>query len=372
MSRSLSQRATLQVGADAAKAIMETAVLGDSIDADTMGWWPSACALTGQRMRNLYNGGVGGDTTTMALARIANVIYQTPDVCIIGGGVTNDIAQGFAAATTQTNLTSMVTQLRAAGIKPLFRNCPPRGAGVAPYNTDALAIAAVNAHTTWLAGYAASQGLEVFDIYTPLVNPATSLYTAGYSDDGIHPNAVGSLVVARAFRDNLPKVFKNAAPFDLTKKNMGTRVTNPLNIGATSGVANGWSNGSGFTTKDISSAAPAGNWQHFARTDAPWAVATQQPVIPGGTPLILGYRMSVAAGTAIVSYRFKDNANTAVGGWVSNSIRVAATKSEEFIHIIRAISPANASSMEIWIENQRDGLGPAVDFYIAQFTLVAK
>jgi hypothetical protein len=308
----------------------------------------------------------------MALARIANVIYQSPDVCIIGGGVTNDIAQGFAAATTQANLTSMVTQLRAAGITPLFRNCPPRGAGAAPYNTDALAIAAVNAHNTWLAGYAAAQGLEVFDIYTPLVNPATSLYTAGYSDDGIHPNAVGALAAGRYFRDHLPRVFKNAAPFELTKKNMGTRVSNPLFIGHTGGVATNWGNGSGFTTKDINSPAPAGNWQHFARTDSPWAVATQQPAIPGGTPLIFGYRMSVAAGTAIVSYRFKDAANAAIGGWVSNSIRVAALKTEDFIHIIRATSPGNAASVEIWIENQRDGLGPAVDFYIAQFTIVAK
>jgi hypothetical protein len=266
----------------------------------------------------------------------------------------------------------MVTQLRAAGITPLFRNCPPRGAGVAPYNTDALAIAAVNAHNTWLAGYAVSQGLEVFDIYTPVVDPATSLYLAGNSDDGIHPNAVGALKVARAFRDKLPRIFKNAAPFDLTKKNMGTRVTNPLNIGATSGVANGWSNGSGFTTKDISSAAPAGNWQHFANTGTAWCLATQLPAIPCGTQLIFGYRMSVALGTAIVSYRFKDNTGTAVGGWVSNSIRVAATKAEEFIHIIRAASPASATSMDLYIENQRDGLGPAVDFYIAQFTITAK
>jgi hypothetical protein len=300
---------------------------------------------------------------------MANVLYQTPTVCIIGGGVTNDIAQGFTPATTQANLTSMVTQLRAAGITPLFRNCPPRGAGVAPYETDAKAIAAVNAHNTWLAGYAAAQSIDLFDIYTPLTEPTTSLYKAGYSDDGIHPNKVGALAAGRAFRDNLPKTFKNAAPFELTKRNVNTRMTNPLNIGGSGGIASGWSNGSGFTTKDITSPAPVGYWQHYAKTEGACALATQQPSIPGGSPLTIGYRMSVAAGTAIVSYRFKDAANTAAGGWVSNSIRVNALKTEDFIHIIRANPPSNAASMEIWVENQRDGLGPAVDFSFAQFTI---
>ena len=351
--------------------VMDTAVLGDSIDADSTGWWPTACGLTEQRMRLLYNGGVGGDTTAMALARIANVIYQAPKVCIIGGGVTNDIAQGVAAATTKANLTSMVTQLRAAGITPLFRNCPPRGAAVAPYDTDALAIEAVNAHNTWLAGYAASEGIELFDIYTPLVDPTTSLIKAALTNDGIHPNLTGALVVGRAFRDNLPNVFKNAEPFPLNTRNTFTRIQNPLFITHTSGVATNWANGSGFTTKDINTPAPAGNWQHFAKTDSAWALATQTPGIPGGTPITIGYRISVAAGLGVISYRFKDAAGTAIGNWVSSTHKVLSTTADGLVHIIRALAPANAASMDLYIENQRDGAGPAVDFSVAQFTIVA-
>lgn len=351
--------------------VMETAVLGDSIDADSTGWWPASCGLSGQRMRNLYNGGVGGDTTTMALARMSSIIFQAPNVCIIGGGVTNDIAQNLTAATTRANLTAMVTQLRAAGITPLFRNCPPRGAGTGEYNTDALAIAAVNAHNAWLAGYAAAEGLEVFDIYTPLVDPATSLIAATKTADGIHPNLTGALAVARAFRDNLPNLFKNAAPFELVTRNTFTRIQNPLFITHTGGVATNWGNGSGFTTKDINTPAPAGNWQHFTKTDGAWALTTQQPAIPGGTPITIGYRLSIVAGLAVISYRFKDNANTAVGSWFSSTHKVLTTKADGLVHIIRASAPANASAIEIYIENQRDGLGPAIDFSIAQFTITA-
>jgi hypothetical protein len=59
-----------------------------------------------------------------------------------------------------------------------------------------------------------------------------------------------------------------------------------------------------------------------------------------------------------------------VGTWVTNTIRVPVTKDEDFVYIINALSPSNATSVEIWVENQRDGLGPAVDFSIAQFTLI--
>ncbi|QOC56038.1 esterase [Gordonia phage Clown] len=353
--------------------VMYTAALGDSIDADVAGYWPTACALTHQRMRYGYNGGVGGNTTTQALARIGEITTRRPTVCIIGGGVTNDIGQGISAATTRDNIASMVTTLKAAGIIPLLRGCPPRGSGAAPYDTNSLAIAAVTAHNTWARTYAAAEGIDYFDIHTPLVDTGTGLMSSAYTDDGIHPNAAGILAAARAFRDANFPTFANAQPFDLGVSTFEMSPNDGLFIADSNsdGLSDTWSSSS-WASADIATAAPAGKWQHLSHASATWGLAQKRLYLPGGTYYEIGMRLAVIDGTVWISTRhYQADDSTVVGNWVDLPVRAQATTAEGGIWVIRGVMPPNASIIRMYVQNQAS-VSPApaaTDFRIAQLTL---
>lgn len=85
------------------------------------------------RQANGFNKGISGNNTTQMAARTTDVTnIPGVKVCIVGGG-TNDISStttsGNAAATLatfQTNMTTIRTNLLAAGIKIIFVTIPPR------------------------------------------------------------------------------------------------------------------------------------------------------------------------------------------------------------------------------------------------------
>lgn len=71
----------------------------------------------------LSNEGVGGETTTGILARVGDVTSQSPDFCVVLAGV-NDVFQDVAIATIKSNINAIDSELKAAGVVPIWLTTP--------------------------------------------------------------------------------------------------------------------------------------------------------------------------------------------------------------------------------------------------------
>lgn len=113
-------------------------ILGNSIAAqDTpvsiSGTLPTGCFLWANYMlrqrfdivhssTDLFAGylGAGGETSAQILARIGSVIALAPMYCLLLGVMENDVENNITAATTQSNISSMITRLLNAEIVPII------------------------------------------------------------------------------------------------------------------------------------------------------------------------------------------------------------------------------------------------------------
>lgn len=143
-----------------------------------------------------HNAGVGGDSTTQMLARVnADVIDRHPAWCMVLGGV-NDVAADTAAETTIANLIAIYERLRAAKIQVIASTLPPSTSfNTAPRTTAWQTI------NQALRDYAAAHSWLVFGDAGPTYHDTGSAYAvplAGYTADGVHPNALGASAMGLA------------------------------------------------------------------------------------------------------------------------------------------------------------------------------
>lgn len=164
------------------------------------GWPTWARILLGNRMRVLYNAGVGGNTLAQMLARLqADVIARAPAWCSVMGGI-NDIA-GLSADQITAQLSEIYRQLRANGIRIIAHTILPLGSGHASYSVgNYQKILTVN---QWIRQQCQkSRSMWLCDSYRAIVDPfsATGQPKAGHlASDNIHPSARGARAIADAF-----------------------------------------------------------------------------------------------------------------------------------------------------------------------------
>lgn len=171
---------------------VEIVFMGDSI---TEGWVkaPSNFFKIGWIGR-----GIGGQTTPqMALRMMADVAALRPRIVHILGG-TNDVAENTGPITpeeTVANIHMMVSIARASGIVVLLGAIPPaaefwwrRGLG------PAARIEALNPMLKNLARKTRSYWID----YHHVLSDGKGGMNPLYSDDGVHPNAVGYATMENA------------------------------------------------------------------------------------------------------------------------------------------------------------------------------
>lgn len=137
----------------------------------------------------MINGGIGGETTTGALARLTEALALNPDYrfFILSYG-TNDAAGGqIPVATFKANLQTMIDQIEAAGREPIIPHIPPSADGqhaaIPEYNT------AIDELTTDNGLVVGADMYEYFsrtpDLFTcpPCANNRAT--------DNLHPNDTG-------------------------------------------------------------------------------------------------------------------------------------------------------------------------------------
>lgn len=189
---------------------MKIVFLGDSITACSnvtlAQSWPQIVGLAnGYTSGNIINAGVPGDETTQMLARVQSVINQAPDVCVMMMTV-NDKTHGLTLAQHETNLRSLISQLRAANIKVVIASHPIYRSGV----------------DTWKAwvekdqSIAGELGIPYVDVFREycFANLYTTLnqyYTS--SAELIHQSVAGNAKIAEVMiRNNYAGVFIKDPP----------------------------------------------------------------------------------------------------------------------------------------------------------------
>jgi lysophospholipase L1-like esterase len=139
----------------------------------------------------IVNRGISGQTTPQMLVRFrADVIALKPAMVHILAG-TNDVAGNTGPTRPQDfkdNIMSMAELARAHGIRVILGSIPPTSAfSWRPQLNPVPRILEFNA---WLREYAAQNGFDYIDYYTPLAGPLGEL-RAELGNDGVHPNRAG-------------------------------------------------------------------------------------------------------------------------------------------------------------------------------------
>ncbi len=184
-----------QADADLARSgdAVPVVFLGDSItdrwdDEGSGGFFPG---------RHYVNRGIGGQTTPQMLIRLRpDVLSHHPKVMVLLAG-TNDIAGNTGPMSdedVEQNIAAIAELSAANGVKVVLAGILP----ISDYHQKPdqvpqvirrpmSRIAAINA---WIQQYAAAHG-HVFLDYAPGISDARGMLKAEFSEDDLHPNALG-------------------------------------------------------------------------------------------------------------------------------------------------------------------------------------
>jgi lysophospholipase L1-like esterase len=152
--------------------------------------------------RDFVNRGIAGQTTGQMLGRMeADVIALKPEGVLVLGG-TNDIALGVPLTTIQSNLTAIAELARAHGIRFMLASLLPVSDYHAKRNpfwerTRQRPPASIRALNEWMQAFCRQRECAYVDYFSGMVDPQGYL-KADLSDDGLHPNAAGYVVMAKA------------------------------------------------------------------------------------------------------------------------------------------------------------------------------
>ena len=137
----------------------------------------------------MINGGIGGETTTGALARLAATLTLNPDYrfFVLGYGTNDAAGSQVPVATFKANLQSMIEQIEAAGREAVIPHIPPaedgQHAAIPDYNTAIDELTADNGLVP---------GADLYGYFTSGADLFTCPPCGGTrATDDLHPNDTG-------------------------------------------------------------------------------------------------------------------------------------------------------------------------------------
>jgi lysophospholipase L1-like esterase len=169
-------------------------LLGDSI---TEGWKDQHPGFFNAQ---LLDRGISGQVSEQMIVRLrSDVIELGPAIVQIMAG-TNDLAGNRGPTTLaliEGNLATLAELARAHGITVLLASIPP--AAAFPWQRATQPSGDIRTLNAWLRGYAQREHFSYVDYYAVLEDGHGGMQ-AGYSGDGVHPNAAGYAVMEPLLR----------------------------------------------------------------------------------------------------------------------------------------------------------------------------
>lgn len=259
-----------------------------------------------------HNAGTNGDTIEQMLARLeTDVISKNPDVVFIMAG-TNNLAN---SATTYDRVVSLLTELYTRLLQrgifvvaiPIL---PRRSPSDWPNSAQRLRHLKVN---SWIKQYSRNvKGMMFLDLYSDVCDTSGNFLTA-YSDDGLHPNALGGWVMGNSAYNQLQIIFPPTADYGLPS---------PIDLYDASNnefgsIINGPFAGTGGTKTGASVLGTVPDGFTLIQTGTPVATCTASKVSRGdgkpGQAMRFRFATSGVAGANAEEFNFRTTASTATG-----------------------------------------------------------
>lgn len=348
------------------------------VPTESPGWFNRLCHLSGGRIQKWGHLAVPGATTQqihdLQLPQVL-ALNPRPHACIVGCGP-NEAAAGPTTG-WKALVTDICNQLRDAGIVPILKLEPPRGAQGSGNIADAVGTQQMN---RWKQFYAAQQGIPTVDAYTPIAHVTGGITTAYNSGDGVHLTEAGYLALATdvVTRQKLPDLFPN--PGLVTVKDL----QDSTDILGGAGIFNGGA--PGYTVYGTTAAIALASGSAGENIAGSWLKATRAAGTTGDSLLAKFLDMTgKAPGDAITAaMRFKTTGFTALTGaatyqaslhWTTGSgdvyqslLDTTSRDTTDGLVVIRTTVPTGATDLQLDF-TIKGATSTQVELYLAEVVM---
>lgn len=288
------------------------------------------------RVSAARNGGVGGDTSAMWLARMSSIITAGGSVFVNLIGTNDRGSANLSLETSKRNIEAGIRMQLAAGKIPVIVAELPRGGS---YALTGQQLANHLALREWIKSYMPTLGVRVADPWVDLVDPANAsagLPLPGVTHDGLHLSPYGSRIVgmhiARQIIDLYPAPLELPlfdSPYNASTNITGWLTSNPLCTG-TAGTKNAAANATGPLADGFSLVASAWAGASVVLAKEAGAAGELQVIKLSGSPSSAGSYLSleqsitisnVAAGNKLRAMAWVEQKNLSGVAGVSLDIR---------------------------------------------------
>lgn len=341
--------------------------MGDSITqyGSASGWMLYVEMTSNRRVRVVKDAAVAGETVDQMIARFSTDVTpyadQADELWIMAG--TNNAALGESNSVFAPKMSTLIDLGIATGLRVRVFNIPPRDNVIAVANTMRECISAV----------AMQKGVNCYDPWQGVINPATGGYNAADTIDGVHPSAAGHTKAGQAVVASLNIPATHAIALPVQNAANGGMMTNPLFVTDTNadGLADGWGSGGAGVASLVAST--FGNKQRFTATALTGPTYIQNnpilTVVPGNVYSIKG-KLTVS-GTDHNWYlrlRWLTSGSVDTGNLYPWTGQANATGEFEF----RATAPSDATQLTVQFSLLKQAAKPSYSAVldIEQFQIV--
>lgn len=280
-------------------------------------WATWACLLSNSQILWVRNAGALGDTTVTAIARFDRDILpyiNGIDIVVIEQGTNDAYVDLRPVAQFASNIKTLVTRVLSLGKIPILCTVMQR---------SDIGSTLVEQYNAFLQQFALLNGIDLWDFYSAVINPATGLTNVANTSDGLHPSNAGARLMGQAAATAaLNRFAKPSAVFVAEHQQAWSAniVANALGTNNAGGLFTGFTKtGTGTASLVAPSGNVLGQRQRLTAVDATSCSINSALIVPGpafqagDTIAFSGYFQSstITAGGAYVEIVFFNSGLTA-------------------------------------------------------------
>lgn len=229
---------------------------------DAGGFMPWACAMAGYGFEPIQKG-IGGNTSAMLLARMADILATKADVYHILIG-TNDARNAVPLGTTMANIEAILAMLRVTGRPVILGTLPPQSGWTATVQT---AHDSINRQIRRIS----YPNVHIADYESSFIDPANGSAIAGFLSDGLHTTVAGAFKMGATVAPLLESLVAQSAPLPASSNaayvpnsRFASRQANGMPTGVVAFTGPGH-----VTHSSVPRVGQAGGWWQMVKTGAP-------------------------------------------------------------------------------------------------------